>query len=144
MMQPMVPYPLTLQLGMKQFHGHVFLAPSRLYFVCSKQGGAWAQAIGQSVGGLIGGAIAAIGHVGPGQGQAAIGEAELQQAVEQNQGSIVMEATQITEIKETLWWRLIRWDGKKFGLPRGLGKELKAALGPWAKVHNVKTKGLPS
>jgi hypothetical protein len=55
-----------------------------------------------------------------------------------------MEPGQIEIIKETIWWRLIRWNGKKFGLPSGLGKPLKQALGPWAKHHGVKTKGLPS
>lgn len=46
----MTPHPLTMQLGMKRFHGDVFLAPGRLYFVCSKVGGAWAAAIGQGLG----------------------------------------------------------------------------------------------
>jgi len=38
---------------MKRFHGHVFLPPNRLYFVCTKTGGAWAAAIGQGLGGAI-------------------------------------------------------------------------------------------
>lgn len=140
----MTPYPLTLQLGMKRFHGHVFLAPQRLYFVCTKQGGAWAAAIGQGVGGLIGGAIAAGFQPKPGEAPQAIDEGQLQQAVAQNEGSMIMDAAKIEEIKETIWWRLIRFDGKKFGLPRGLGKPLKQELGKWAAAHHVKTKGLPT
>lgn len=143
MMNAMVPYPLTLQLGMKRFHGHVFLAPHRLYFVCGKQGGAWAAAIGQSLGGLVGGAIVGLATPRPGEAPQVVDEAMLQQAVATNDGSLIMEATQIEEIKQTIWWRLIRWNGKKFGLPHGLGKDLKTALGAWATHHNVKTKGLP-
>ena len=138
----MEPYPLTMQLGMKRFHGHVFLAPGKLYFVCSKQGGAWAAAIGQSLGGIVGGAIAAAASKKPGEAPDAVDEATLEKAVAENEGSLIMEAPQIEEIKQTMWMRLIRWNGKKFGLPNGLGKPLKAALGEWAKIHNVKTKGL--
>ena len=138
----MTPYPLTLQLGMKRFHGHLFIAPARLYFVCEKQGGAWAAAIGQGIGGVLGGVIAGLATPGVGPGQLAIDETALQRAVAQHEGSLVMEPHDIQEIKETIWWRLIRWNGKKFGLPSGLGKELKRALGPWAAQHNVKSKGL--
>ena len=138
----MTPYPLSLQLGMKRFHGHVFLAPGKLYFVCSKQGGAWGAAIGQGLGGAIGGAIAGFAQPTAGQAPPVIDEAQLQQAVAQNAGSVIMDATKIEEIKETIWWRLIRFDGKKFGLPSGLGKPLKQELGKWAVAHNVKQKGL--
>ena len=138
----MTPYPLTLQLGMKRFHGHVFLAPTRLYFVCSKQGGAWAAAIGQGLGGAIGGLVAGAFQPTPGQAAAAIDEGQLQQAVSQNAGSMIMDAAKIEEIKETIWWRLIRFDGKKFGLPNGLGKPLKQELGKWAVANHVKQKGL--
>ena len=143
-MVPMTPYPLTLQLGMKRFHGHVFLAPNRLYFVCTKTGGAWAAAIGQGLGGAIGGAIAAGFQPTAGAAPTVVDEGQLQQAVAQNEGSMIMDAAKIEEIKETIWWRLIRFDGKKFGLPRGLGKPLKQELGKWAAAHNVKTKGLPT
>ena len=56
--QPIPAFPLTMQDGMNRMHGHVFLAPGRLYFVCLKTGGAWLAAIGQGVGGLVGGALA--------------------------------------------------------------------------------------
>jgi hypothetical protein len=138
----MTPYPLTLQLGMKRFHGHVFLAPQRLYFVCAKQGGAWAAAIGQGLGGAVGALIANAATSSPGAAPQMVDEATLEQAVAQHEGSLVMDATQIEEIKHTMWWRLIRWNGKKFGLPNGLGKPLKTDLGAWAKAHSVKTKGL--
>lgn len=138
----MTPYPLSMQLGMKRFHGHLFLAPERLYFVCSKQGGAWAAAIGQGLGGIVGGAIAAAGSPKPGEAPPVVDEAALQQAVADNEGSLIMEAPQIEMIKHTLWLRLIRWNGKKFGLPNGLAKPLKIKLGQWAKEHNVQTKGL--
>src|SRR6266536_4470085 len=117
----MTPYPPTLQLGVKRFHGHVFLAPQRLYFVCTKQGGAWAAAIGQGVGGLVGGAIASIAQPSAGAAPQVLDEGQLQQAVAQHDGSVIMDAGKIEEIKETIWWRLIRFDGKKYGLPKGLG-----------------------
>ncbi len=142
MMNPMVPYPLTMQLGIKRLYGHVFLAPGRLYFICNKS--SKLAAIGQGIGGLIGGAIAAAAVGKPGEAPPVIDEQTLQQAVAENEGSMIMDASQIEEIKETLWWRLIKFGGKKYGLPHGLGKPLKQALGPWATAHNVKTKGLPT
>jgi hypothetical protein len=138
----LTPYPLTLQLGMKKLHGHLFLAPGRLYFVCSKQGSAWAQAIGVGIGGALGGAIAGLADKRAGEAPVAIDEAQLQQAVATNEGSMIMEAAQIEMIKETIWWRVIRWNGKKFGLPSGLGKPLKSELGLWTKANNVQSKGL--
>lgn len=138
----LTPYPLSMQLGMKRYHGHLFLAPERLYFVCSKQGGAWAAAIGQGIGGLAGAAIAAAAAPKPGEAPTVMDEAALQQAVAEHDGSLVMDASQIEIIKHTLWMRVIRWNGKRFGLPNGMAKPLKAALGTWAKAHNVKTKGL--
>ncbi|MEZ4366625.1 MAG: hypothetical protein R2939_10095 [Kofleriaceae bacterium] len=54
----MTPFPVVLQHKMTRLHGHLFLAPGAMYFVCGKQGGAWAQAIGQGVGGALGRALA--------------------------------------------------------------------------------------
>jgi hypothetical protein len=137
----MTPYPLTLQEGMKRYHGHIFLGDERLYFVCSKKGGAWASAIGQGLGGIVGGAIAAAGQPTAGAAPEVVDESALEKAVAENDGSMIMEPSQIEEIKHTLWMRVIRWNGKRFGLPNGLAKPLKAALGDWARAHNVKTKG---
>ena len=138
----MTPHPLSMQLGMKRFHGHLFLAPERLYFVCSKQGGAWAAAIGQGLGGLVGGAIAAAGSPKPGEAPPEVDEAALERAVAENDGSLIMDPAKIEIIKHTLWMRLIKFDGKRFGLPNGMSKPLRAELGQWAQMHNVKTKGL--
>lgn len=138
----LTPYPLTLQVGMKKLHGHLFLAPARLYFVCSKQGSAWAQAIGQGIGGALGGAIAGLAEKRAGDAPMAIDEAELERAVADNEGSMIMEPAQIEIIKETIWWRLIRFNGKKFGLPSGLGKPLKKELARWTQANNVQSKGL--
>jgi hypothetical protein len=137
----MTPYPLTMQLGMKRFHGHVFVAPQKLYFVCTKQGGAWAAAIGQQFG-LIGAAIAAAATPKPGEAPPVVTEEEIAKAVAEHEGSLIMEPPKIEMIKHTMWWRLIKFDGKKYGLPNGLSKPLKAALGEWARANNVTTKGL--
>jgi hypothetical protein len=130
-----------MQLRMTRFHGHMFLAAGRLYFICEKEGGAWMAAIGQGLGGAIGGALVGLAASGPGQAPMVYDEGTLWNAATTMKGSLIMDAPQITQIKETLFWRLIRFGGNTYGLPRGLGKELKAALGPWAKYHNVKTKG---
>lgn len=138
----MIPFPISMQLGMKRFHGHMFLAPTRLYFVCTAKGGAWAQAIGQGLGGLVGGAIAGAFQPGVGQANAAVDEGQLQAAVAQNEGSLIMEAHDIKEIKCTIWWRLIKWQDKKFGLPSGLSKDLKRELSLWTAANRVTQKGL--
>jgi len=139
--QPIPAYPLTMQSGMTRMHGHVFLAPGRLYFICVKQGGAWMDAIGHSLGGAIGGALVGLAMPTVGGAPAIYDEAQLHQAVSQMPGSLVMDAPQIQQIKQTWAWRLIRFNGRKFGLPNGLGRDLKAALGPWARYHQVKTVG---
>src|SRR5687767_1971507 len=97
----MTPYPLTIQLGMKRYHGHVFLGRDRLYFVCEKEGGAWAAAIGQSVGGLVGAAIASAATGGPGATPAGTFDEEtIARVVAEKAGSLVMEASKLQEIKE--------------------------------------------
>ncbi len=137
----LIPYSLTMQLKMKRFYGHLFLAANRLYFVCDKQGGAWAATIGQGLGGAIGGAIVALGTAGPAEVPPFVDEPTIQQVMAQRPGSLVLEASQISMIKHTLFWRLIKWNGMTIGLPQGMSKALKAAIGPWAKYHNVPSKG---
>lgn len=138
----MHPFPLALQLKMKRFYGHIFLAPNRLYFVCGRQGGAWAAAIGQSLGGVVGGALVALGTPGAGNAPPVVDESQVQAAIVANPGSMIFEASQLTMIKHTMFWRLFKWQGQTVGLPQGMSKDLKAALGPWARYHNVPTKGL--
>ncbi len=138
----MHPFPIALQVGMKRFYGHLFLAPNRLYFVCGRQGGVWAAAIGQGLGGAIGGAIVALGTPGAGAAPTVVDEMQVQAAVAANPGSIVFEASDLSMIKHTLFWRLFKWQGRTVGLPQGMAKDLRAALGPWARYHNVPTKGI--
>ncbi len=137
----LLPYPISLQIGMKRFYGHLFLGPGRLYFICDKQGGALLAAVGQGLGGIVGGAIVAIASPGPGQAPPLVDEQTLIDAVGQREGSMVLEASKITQIKHTLFWRLIKWGGITIGLPEGMSKQLKHAIGPWAALHGVPTKG---
>ncbi|MBL0217641.1 MAG: hypothetical protein IPQ07_27670 [Myxococcales bacterium] len=138
----LIPFPLTMQLKMKRYYGHLFLAAGRMYFVCDKQGGAWAAAIGQGLGGAIGGAIVALGTPGAaGDVPPIVDELTVQQVMAQRPGSFVLEASQISMIKHTVFWRLIKWNGNTIGLPQGMSKALKLAIGPWAKYHGVPNKG---
>lgn len=137
----LTPFPLSIQLKMKRFHGHLFLAANRIYFVCDKAGSAWGAAIGQSIGGLVGGAIAAIGTPGYSDSPGIVDEGTVYQAVTQREGSLIMEAAQITMIKHTWAWRLIKWNGNTIGLPQGMDKGLRVAIGQWATYHNVPHKG---
>ncbi|MFT3697907.1 MAG: hypothetical protein QM831_32505 [Kofleriaceae bacterium] len=133
-------YPLSMQHGMNRMHGHLFVAPNRLYFICVKQGGAWLAVAGQALGGAVGGALA--GMAQPGVGNApAYDEPTVAQYAHQMAGSEVMEPSNIQEIKQTIFWRLIRANGKKFGLPAGMSRELRAALGPWGRQNGVRTTG---
>ncbi len=137
-------FPMTIQLGMKKFHGHIFVAPEKLYFVCIKKGGGWTDVVGGQVGGLVGATIKVSGSKSTGEipDLDAANLKPLEQAVAENEGSMAMEPHQIKVIKHTLWWRLIRFNGKRYGLPNGMSKDLRRALGKWARSHNVKTKGL--
>jgi hypothetical protein len=133
-------FPVTLQQGMKKLHGHWYLAPGKLYFICTNSNSAWGQAIGQGVGGVVGSLIGAIGRKSPGQSVGELDETGLQAAVASMPGSMIMPAEKIETIKVTIWWRLIRFDGQRFGFPNGLAKDLRAALKEWGQQNSVQTK----
>ena len=143
---PPEPYAIVLQKGMKKFNGHIFIGDSALYFVCSKSGTALWDAVGAGVGGLVGGAISVIGDAsGKKIGDAPDGpvtEEALRAAVEANPGSMVFEPSRINVIKQTLWTRLIRYDGQTYGARSGFPKPLRKELGPWTERHGVKQKGM--
>jgi hypothetical protein len=135
------PFEVVLQQRLTRLTGHMYLAPTRLYFVCQSTKGGLAIAIGQGVGGLIGGAIA--GFAMPGHGQAqAIDENMLMKACSEAQGSLIMDAPKIKKMAYTIWTRGIWFDGKTYALPSGLSKELAAELGNWCVANNVQQKGL--
>lgn len=136
------PYPATLQQGMRKYRGQLFVAPSALYFVCAGSSSALWGAVGQQVGGLIGGAISAVGGGGYGQGPGGpVNEQQLHWAVTQAPGSLILVPQEIQELKYTIWWRFIRWRGSKLGLPDGLPKPLRLELGQWANYYQIPTKG---
>ncbi|HEY5949794.1 MAG TPA: hypothetical protein VIV40_30070 [Kofleriaceae bacterium] len=136
------PYPIVMQQRLTRLTGQMFVAPTRLYFICESQKGGMAIAMGKAVGGLIGGVIASIGVPVPGQAAPVIDEASLQRAVAEREGSLIMEPQQIKAIKDTFWTHAIWFNGKTYALPGGLGKELKPALGHWCQANQVKHAGL--
>lgn len=139
--QPIRAFPVSMQLGMTRFHGHMFLVPGRVYFLCVKQGGAWLAAAGAALGGAVGGALMGLATSGVSGAPQIYDEATLHQYAAQMPGSVVWEPRQIESIKQTIWMRVIRANGQRYGLPHGLGNDLKAAIGPWARHHSVKTIG---
>ena len=138
----MKPYPISMHRGMTRRTGQIYVAPSRLYFICESNKGGMAVAMGQAVGGLVGGLIAAAAAPTPGQGGSVVDEAQLQQAAQQRDGSLVMEPQQIKAIKDTFWTHAIWFQGKTYALRSTLAKELKHELGRWCQAHNVKHAGL--
>jgi hypothetical protein len=135
------PFPLIMQQRMTRLTGQLFLAPTRLFFICESQKGGLAIALGKGVGGLIGGVIAGLAAPTPGQAPV-IDEPTLFQAVQNMPGSLVMDPPQIKAIKCTMWTRGIFFGGKTYALPNGLDKELKHELGMWCQANNVKSAGL--
>jgi hypothetical protein len=131
-----------MQRRITRLTGQLFLAPTRLYFVCESNKGGLGVAIGQGLGGLIGGAIMAMSAPTPGQAAPVIDEAMLQQAVQQKEGSMIIEPAKIKQIKHTMWMRGLWYDGTTYGFPRGLSKELNQQLALWCQANNVKSKGL--
>lgn len=136
------PYPIIMQQRMTRLTGQIFVAPTRLYFICESTKGGMAIALGKAVGGLIGGAIAAFGAPTPGQAAPVIDEPALQRAVQERQGSLIMEPQQIKAIKDTFWTHAIWFNGKTYALPERLHKQLKPVLGQWCQTNNVKHAGL--
>lgn len=138
----MQPYPVTLQQGMRKYRGQFFVAPSALYFVCAGSSSALWGAIGSQVGGLVGGAISAVGGGGYGQDPGGpVTEQQLHYAVTQAPNSMIMVPQEVQEMKYTIWWRFIRWRNQKLGLPEGLPKPLRLELGHWARHYQIPTKG---
>jgi hypothetical protein len=134
-------FPLTLQRGTTRLYGHLFIAPHRLYFVCDKKGGVLLAAIGQSLGGAVGGAMIGIGTKEAGAAPPTVDEATVHHACTVNDGSVIMEAAEIQLIKHTVFMRTIRHKGTTYGLPNGLDKPLRGYIAEWAKQNGVKTKG---
>ncbi|MBA3396430.1 MAG: hypothetical protein H0T89_27615 [Deltaproteobacteria bacterium] len=139
---PLGPFPIIMQRGMTRLTGQLFVSQTRLFFICESQKGGLAMAIGKGLGGLIGGAIAAFGTPTPGQAAPVFDEPTLFRAVQEREGSLVMEPQQIKQIKHTMWTRGIWFNGKTYALPEGLEKELKPELGRWCQANNVKSAGL--
>ena len=131
-----------MQRRITRLTGQLFIAPTRLYFLCESNKGGLGVAIGQGLGGLIGGAIMAMSAPTPGQAAPVIDEAMLQQAVAQKEGSMIIEPSKIKHIKETMWLRGLWYDGTTYGFPKGLGKQLNHQLALWCQANNVAQKGL--
>jgi hypothetical protein len=131
-----------MQRKLTRLTGHMFVAPSRLFFICASQKGGLGVALGQGLGGLVGGMIAALAAPVPGQAAPVIDEPMLFKAVEENAGSLVMEPAKMKAIKYTMWTRGIFYDGKTYALREGLTKPLQKALAAWTKANNVKVAGL--
>ena len=134
-------YPIIMQQRLNRLTGHMFVAPTRLYFICESTKGGMTVAIGKAVGGLVGGLIEGGAPI-PGQGGTASDEGALQRAVQERAGSLIMEPQQIKAIKDTFWTHAIWFNGKTYALPGGLHKELKPELGRWCQANNVKHAGL--
>ncbi|MGE3459238.1 MAG: hypothetical protein AB7O24_29265 [Kofleriaceae bacterium] len=139
---PLHPFPIIMQQRLTRLTGQMFLAPTRLYFICESTKGGLTVAIGKSVGGLIGGVIAGIGVPVPGQSAPMTDEAALYRAVQERQGSLVMEPAQIKQIKDTFWTHAIWFNGLTYALPEELHKDLKRELGLWCQANGVKSAGL--
>ncbi|MDQ3297490.1 MAG: zinc ribbon domain-containing protein [Myxococcota bacterium] len=139
---PLRPFPIILQRGMTRLTGQMFVSQTRLFFICESQKGGLAMAIGRGLGGIVGAAISVFGTPVPGQAAPVFDEPTLFRAVQEREGSLVMEPQQIKQIKHTMWTRGIWFNGKTYALPEGLEKELALELGRWCQANNVKSAGL--
>jgi len=137
----MRPFPIIMQQRLTRLTGQMFVAPTRLYFICESQKGGMAVALGKGVGGLIGGVISSFAPT-PGQAAPVFDEPTLYRATQEQPGSLVMEPQQIKAIKDTFWTHAIWFNGLTYALPGGLGKELKPELGRWCQANNVTHAGL--
>ncbi len=135
-------HPVTLADGRKLLHGHMFVGADTLYFVCTRVGSLTMDALGQQVGGLVGGAIKGLASGRYVEADIdSLSEADLAEAAAQTTGGFVMAAADTEKLHYTMWARYIKGNGKKLGAGKGLSKELRQALGEWAKRNGVATKG---
>lgn len=142
----MLAFPVTLQRGVTRFHGHLFLAPTRLYYVNGRQGYAWGGG-SRLVAGLVNAhrsaaadeALAATLGVAPGT---AVDEHVVYHATMRVEGSILMEAAELALVRHDWWWRGFKWkNGSKIGLLES-PSELVRELALWTAANRVPSKGL--
>lgn len=138
-------YPVTLANGRKLLHGHMFVGDDKLYFVCTRSGSLTMDALGGQVGGLVGGALKALGNNNHDAADIdALSEADIAEATQQTPGGFILPAAEAEKIHYTMWARYIKWNGKKLGAGKGLSADLQRALNTWAQRNGVATKGLKS
>ncbi|MBL0047106.1 MAG: hypothetical protein IPP32_03305 [Bacteroidetes bacterium] len=136
-------YTIKLSNGRNTFLGKLIIADNALYFLCSSKGNALLESAGRSIGGLSGYVIKALADPSTsGELPSEINETELVNFASQLPNSIVFEANKIEKIQDTWLVKMIKWDGKKIGVPSGFSKSLKAELIPWSLKHGIATKGL--
>lgn len=131
-----------MQRRITRLTGHLFLAPTRLYFICESNKGGVGVMIGQGLGGLVGVAIMSMAAPKPGEAAPVFDERMLEQAAREKPDSMIIEPAKIKQIKHTLWMRGLWYDGTTYGFPRGLSKDLNHQLALWCQANNVKQKGL--
>jgi hypothetical protein len=137
---------IKLSNGIKTFTGKLIVADNALYFLCASTGSAL----------LDGAAIGLLGAKGN-RGWLInafdtksksitlpldLTENDLNATVTEMPGSIIFEAKKIEIIKQNWAVKMIKWDGKKMGVPSGFSKELIKDLTPWAKKWNIPTSGI--
>ena len=125
---------------MTRLTGQFFLAPTRVFFLCESQKGGLAIALGKGLGGLVGGAIAAlVTHSRSGAGDR---RADVIPGGPTNAGIDGDGAAAVQSIKYTMWTRGIFYGGNTYALRDGLSKDLRQELGLWCQANNVMAKGL--
>jgi hypothetical protein len=133
---------IKLSNGVTTFLGKMIVGDNALYFLCTSKGSALLEGAGIGLGGGLGGVLQALSDKGDyGQLPADTNEEDIQNALKSMPSSIKFDAGKIEIIQQNWLFRMIKWDGKKIGVPSGFSKELKQELIPWAKKHGIKIKG---
>ena len=140
-------FQVVLQKFTTRYYGYLFFAPTRLYFVSGKHGYAWGGGsalvdamVTSSRNDAATAAVAAAMGAAPGS-PVVLNEPALHQAVQQNEGSILMEAAELSLIRHDWWWCGFKWkDGRKVGVAKRFPPECVRELGLWASANQVPSK----
>lgn len=147
----MTSYPIKITFKKVHVHdGVLILGEDALYFFSKGKENvlktAVAKGIGKELGGAIGSTLArnireAAKKNADSEMPEELTQETLDAAVQNIENSMKFEAGKINKIQHNWMLRVIKYDGRNYGLPDGISKELRTALAPWAQKNNVKTKG---
>lgn len=131
-------YPFVITRKMKTYHGNLIIGEKALYFISSGKVNVLKAGILKSENLEFKSIIK--GEKDDDYDGPQVME-ELDKVIAESEDNMKFEAHKIDKIQQNWLMKKIGYEGKTYGLPNGISKELKEELKPWAQKNSVKTVG---